>query len=170
MSANGVRRRGKTPPRNDPQFQGPDGESIWRQACHKFYRTGWCERNHCRKDHYLPHASVANSKNAHCREFVRGQCHLGDRCRFYHQRVLWAPTSSTTQHPPAAPHAVPPQAITAGDHDLCLLCFTDRADRVAVRCGHMCLCGPCSVSLSRTTNKCPKCRATVTYWMQVFRN
>ena len=50
---------------------------------------------------------------------------------------------------------------TLGGETTCIICFTNPKSHVAVPCGHLCACGPCSDRMSA----CPYCREPVTLWV-----
>eukprot|EP01068_Selenidium_serpulae_P016958 Selendium_serpulae@DN6337_c2_g1_i4.p1 len=52
----------------------------------------------------------------------------------------------------------------------CIICMTARAATIFVPCGHECACKDCANDIRcKRMNKCPICRASVRYLLQVFK-
>ena len=56
--------------------------------------------------------------------------------------------------------AVPESTI--GGETTCIICFSNPKSHLAVPCGHLCACGPCSQKMEQ----CPYCRGPVMMWVE----
>ena len=50
----------------------------------------------------------------------------------------------------------------------CVVCLDRIADRIALPCGHLCLCSRCSTEVLSRTGSCPVCRGSVRRVQPVF--
>lgn len=51
----------------------------------------------------------------------------------------------------------------------CVACVSSNADTVLLPCKHMCLCGPCSAAIRRTSDRCPICRQPIADAITVYQ-
>lgn len=82
-------------------------------------------------------------------------------------------TLSTPTRAPVTAHSTDHQScnapvassqISASDDDLCVICYTDKKEMVAIPCGHVILCTSCSENeklMKDMKNVCPICRSKI---------
>ena len=49
----------------------------------------------------------------------------------------------------------------------CSVCLSERADHMALPCGHLCACPACSYEVRKSSQACPICRKPVSRWQRV---